>query len=357
MKSSESAIPAVPRNRPENTCQPLIGLLACFADVLVSFYSYDFGATQYLLQSQHFPEHDSGWKLSHLALSYFHDGNTAESAAVFTRMRELDPWRLQDPSLVYFSTALWHLRDEYQLGLLSQKLIEDFPMSAITLCVAGNCYSLIKDAKMGLQMFSRAVLVDRTFAYAHTLYGYELLAADQKAEAEVEFAEALRWDGRHYLALAGLGEIAYRKDNASKAQQYFQAAVTINRHPTIMNRLAGTFHHRGASAESLRKAMDVYDLTLSKNPTNVGARHQRAEVLMKLGRNEEALLELEKLKAGCPDEAMLYISLGRCCHRLQRTQLANQYFHKALDLDPRRHALIKSCLEKLQNNVSDDADY
>lgn len=334
----------------------LVQLHAQFGEALLLHHSYQCAEAVRFLTSDMFPEQDSGWQLGLLALTYFHNGAMQEARHAFQRMRLLEPWRLQDPSLVFFSTTLWHLKDEHGLGLLAQQLMEDIPMDPITMCVAGNSYSLARDSRMAIQMLKRATTVDRNFAYGFTLYGYELLAADEKNEALAAFNQAVASDPRHYIAYAGIGEVAFRLDNSAKAQHYFMQATNINRLPAIVNRLASTYHRRGATVDSLRKALELYQQSLQRNPTNVPARHQRAEVLMKLRRHEEALQELERLRSDCPDEAMVYASLGRCAHKMGRVAAANQYYHKALDMDPRRSGIVKNYLERLQQNLPADDD-
>ncbi|KAH9578134.1 hypothetical protein LSM04_005823 [Trypanosoma melophagium] len=326
-----------------------------FALVTSYLWNYQCKDAKNVLQNERFPERESGWALGALAMAYFHDGDVENSTKEFARMRQLAPWRLEDPVLVYYSTALWQRKEMGLLGSLSQTLINEMPVSPITLCVVANTYSLVKESNEALCMLNRAVQVDREFAYAHTLRGYELLYLDRKSEAEEAFQTAILIDGKHYNAYAGLGELYFRSENVQKARSYFQQAIDINPLPTIMNRYAATYHRRDASKQNLKEALRIYDSAIERHPTNLGARHQRAEVLVRLGSLNEAHQELLRMTEECPDEAMLYVTLAKCVHMMGLTGQAVHYYHAAMDLDPRRVGYIKSCLERLAMGNSEVA--
>ncbi|RNF03308.1 anaphase-promoting complex subunit 3 [Trypanosoma conorhini] len=321
--------------------------LSHFASVTFMQWTYRCKEARELLQHESFPERDSGWALAALAMAYFHDGDVENAARVFAQMRRVAPWRLADPALVSYSTALWQRKEMGTLGSLSQTLINEMPASPITLCVVANAYSLVKESKEALCMLNRAIQVDHDFACAHTLRGYELLYLDLKSEAVDAFHEAILIDVGHYNAYAGLGELYFRSEDLQKARHYFRQAFSINPLPTIVNRYAATYHRRGASRESLNEALRIYESAIRRHPSNLGARHQRAEVLIHLGRLDEARRELLGMTKECPDEAMLYVTLAKCVHLMGLPDQALQYYHTAMDLDPRRAGYIKSCLERL----------
>ncbi|EKF32598.1 hypothetical protein MOQ_003546 [Trypanosoma cruzi marinkellei] len=330
--------------------------LSPFASVTFLQWTYRCKEARALLQHESFPERDSGWAFGALAMAYFHDGDVENSTVEFANMRRVAPWRLADPALVYYSTALWQRKELGTLGSLSQTLINEMPASPITLCVVANNYSLVKESKESLCMLNRAIQVDHDFAYAHTLRGYELLYLDLKSEAVDAFHEAILIDSGHYNAYAGLGELYFRSEDLQKARNYFQQAISINPLPTIMNRYAATYHRRDATRESLNEALRIYESAIRRHPTNLGARHQRAEVLIRLGRFHEAHDELLGMTKECPDEAMLYVTLAKCVHLMGLTGQAVQYYHTAMDLDPRRVGYIKSCLERLAMGEPDVAE-
>jgi len=271
-------------------------------------------------------------------------------------VRQAEPWRLNHPAFIHYSTALWQLRQDAALGVLAHTMVEHLPYSPVTLAVVGNGYSLARDAKTAVTLFTRAVELDPTLAYAHTLRGYELLSRELPGDAEQAFREALRYDLRHYSAHAGLGELHCRLENDAKARAYFQAALDINPLPTILNRLAVTYHRPGATPADLRMALNIYNRTLQRAPGNFTAQHQRATLLMRLRQFDQALAELTKLAEECPDEAQVHITLGTCLAKAGQTTKAIHHLNRATDLDSRRTAFVRSCLERITAGNFDEDD-
>ncbi|KAG5511404.1 hypothetical protein JKF63_07367 [Porcisia hertigi] len=289
----------------------------------------------------------SPWLLRQLALAYFHNGDVQESADTFERLLQIAPWELTDPALIFYSTALWHLKSEGALGSLAQRLTDAEPLSATTLCVVANAYSLIKDPRDALVMLKRAVQVAPTLAYAHALYGYELLGQDNREEAEASFSAALALDKSLYIAHAGLGECSMRKENLHMARHYYVTAATLNQAPAMMNRVALTFHRQSKSKDDLKTAANLYKESLEQYPNNITARRQRADVLMRLNQPEDALEELKVLLVQCPGEAVVYITLAECMVCLRRPREALKFYQTAMHLDPRREGYVQGCIDKL----------
>ncbi|KAG5487600.1 hypothetical protein LSCM4_08045 [Leishmania orientalis] len=289
----------------------------------------------------------SPWLLRQLALAHFHNGGVQESADVFERLLRSAPWELTSPALIFYSTALWHLKSESALGSLAQRLTDAEPLSATTLCVVANAYSLIKDPRDALVMLKRAVQMAPTLAYAHALLGYELLGQDSKAEAEAAFKAALAADASLYIAYAGLGERFMREEQVDKARGYYKEAVKRNPTPAIMNRFALTYHRQGKSLADLKTALRLYTESLERHPSNVTARRQRADVLLRLDQPKQALEELKALLVQCPGEAVVYVTLAECMVCLRRPHEALQYYQTAIHLDPRRESYVQGCIDQL----------
>ncbi|GET85772.1 hypothetical protein, conserved [Leishmania tarentolae] len=289
----------------------------------------------------------SPWLLCQLALAHFHNGDIQESADTFARLLHTAPWALTHPALVFYSTALWHLKSESALGSLAQRLTDAEPLRATTLCVVANAYSLIKDPRDALVMLKRAVQMAPTLAYAHALHGYELLGQDSKAEAEAAFKAALAVDASLYIAYAGLGERFMREEQIDKARGYYEKAVRLNPTPAIINRLALTYHRQGKSLADLKTARRLYTEALERHPNNITARRQRADVLLRLDQPAQALEELKALLAQCPGEAVVYVALAECMVCLRRPHEALQHYQTAMHLDPRRESYVQGCIDQL----------
>ncbi|KPI83661.1 hypothetical protein ABL78_7300 [Leptomonas seymouri] len=285
--------------------------------------------------------------LRQLALAQFHNGDVQESAETFDRLLRVAPWELTSTALIYYSTALWHLKSEGALGSLAQRLTDAEPFSPTTFCVVANAYSLVKDARDALVMLKRAVQLAPTLAYAYALYGYELLGQGNKAEAERAFKTALAVDQTLYIAYAGLGERFIREEQVDRARGYYKQAAKINPTPAIMNRFALTYHRQNNSLADLKWALRLYSESLQRHPNNLTARRQRTDVLLRLDRPKEALEELKALLVQCPGEAALYMTLAECMVCLKRPQEALQHYQTAMHLDPRRESYVQGCIDRL----------
>jgi anaphase-promoting complex subunit 3 len=73
-------------------------------------------------------------------------------------------------------------------------------------CVVGNSFSLRREHETAVKFFERALQLDRSFAYAHTLCGHEYVCNEDLEKAIQSFREAIYHDDRHYNAWYGLGK-------------------------------------------------------------------------------------------------------------------------------------------------------
>lgn len=313
-------------------------------------------AIRVLLHQMPLSQKFSGWCLEQMAMAHFHAGRNQDAIAAFEQLRQREPWRLNTPAMVYYSTCLWHGRQEVQLCALAQRMIDCIPRSPFTLCVVGNCHSLNRDARAACTMFSRAATVDPTFAYAHTLRGHELLALEDLQDAEAAFYEALRWDKRHYAAHAGIGEYHFRLEKEGPARENFRKALAINKTlPAVLCRLAATYHRVGCSQSELEIALSTYEAALQRCPSHLPSAQQRAAILVRLGRLKEAQAALAKLLTECPEEPALHVAMGKCQAKLGDSDEAVRQFHKAMDLDPRRQASVRVLLDRVAAKKDVDA--
>lgn len=302
---------------------------------------------------QNFPT--SMWVLRCLALAHFHNGDFEQSAEVFARLLHCCPWNLQDPALVYYSTALWHLKYERDLSGLAQRLVDDVPLSPTTLCIVANAYSLINNRRDALAMLQRAVQMAPQMAYAHALYGYELLAQDRDEEAEAAFKAALAMDRHSYIAYAGLGERTFKISKNDLALVYYRDAAELNPTPAVMQRYALAYLRRGGEAattteqyHALKSALEICTQSVQNHPDNIPARRQLAMVLLRLGNLATALEQLVALVEERPADAGLHVMLAECYARLDRFWEAQVCYEKVLHLNPSMDSYVQGCLHRLK---------
>lgn len=68
-------------------------------------------------------------------------------------MRKLEPYRME--GLETYSTVLWHLQKDVELGCLARDVAEYEKTSPAVWCTVGNCFSRQKEHEAALKFFKR----------------------------------------------------------------------------------------------------------------------------------------------------------------------------------------------------------
>lgn len=106
--------------------------------------------------------------------------------------------------------------------------------------VVGNCFSLQREPDVAIRYFQRALQIDPSFTYAHTLCGHEFVSNEDLEKAMKSFRMAILQDDRHYNAWFGLGCIFSRQEKLELAEYHFRRALGINsRNSALISHLSG----------------------------------------------------------------------------------------------------------------------
>ncbi|KAI3902289.1 hypothetical protein MKW92_014642 [Papaver armeniacum] len=296
-------------------------------------------------------QYNTGWVLSQVGKAYFEMVDYLESEHAFTLARRASPYSLEGMDI--YSTVLFHLKEEMKLSYLAQELISTDRLAPQSWCAMGNCYSLQKDHETALKNFQRAVNLNSTFAYAHTLCGHEYVALEDYENGIKSYQSALRIDTRHYNSWYGLGMIYLRQEKFEFAEHHFRKAYQINPRSSVIMCYLGTSLHALKRSEEALEMIGKAIVADKKNPLPM---YQKANILVSLERYDEALADLEELKEYAPRESSVYAMMGRIYKRRNMHDKAMLHFGLALDLKPSTAdvASIKSAIEKL--HVPDDID-
>ncbi|XP_010535181.1 PREDICTED: cell division cycle protein 27 homolog A isoform X2 [Tarenaya hassleriana] len=289
-------------------------------------------------------QYNTQWVLSQVGKAYFQLQDYFKADSVFLLAHQMYPYALEGMDI--YSTVLYHLKEEMRLGYLAQELLSIDRLAPESWCALGNCYSLQKDHEAALKIFHRAIRLNQRFAYAHTLCGHEFAALEEYGDAERCYRKALDVDERHYNAWHGLGMIYLRQEKFEFAQHHFQRALRINPRSSVIMCYNGIALHESKRSDEALETLDQASISDSRNPLPI---YYKANVLVGLGKYEEAAKVLEELKDCVPHESSVHGLLGKIYVHMKLYDKAVFHFGIALDLNPSAidAVHIKACMERL----------
>jgi anaphase-promoting complex subunit 3 len=297
---------------------------------------------------------DTPWVIARLARMYFEKVEYPAAREWFTRLRQLQPYRIED--MEYYSTVLWHLRDAPALTYLANALVAQDRAAPQTWCSVGNALSLAHETDAAIRAFRRASALwgpnggsscssDAAAAYAHALEAHEHVTADAYEHAQACYRRALRLDKRHYNAWYGLGVVFLRLGDMAMAKLHFVTANRITPANSVVSCCIGVVEeHLG----QLDRALACYSNAIGKHPKSAISRYKRARLLIKMQRYSEAMNDLECLSELAPDEAAVHFLKGQILKMMNKRAQAVHELTVALTLDPKGAHLIKKALEDLR---------
>ncbi|MFH4980838.1 hypothetical protein AB6A40_007547 [Gnathostoma spinigerum] len=263
------------------------------------------------------------------ARAYLEKLDYSKAAEILEKLHRDYPYRMSGMEIL--STALWHAQDARRLSVLAAELTEKARQSAVTWCVAGNCFSVQKQHETAIECLKRAVSLDNRFPYAYSLLGHELLDSDQLDGAGQAFRRALLLCPSDYRAWFGLGLMFFKREQFKLAQLHLSRAATINpRNSVLLCQLSvveQSVHNNDVAIALLERALEL-------SPENAACRFYRARLLYELHRYEECREELNELKLFAHDEAQVFFLLGKVHKKLGDTHLALLNFTWASEMDP-----------------------
>ncbi|KAK9463639.1 uncharacterized protein V1516DRAFT_645187 [Lipomyces oligophaga] len=286
----------------------------------------------------------SPYALGKIGRAYFESVQYSEAETAFRKLRQISPMRLEDMEI--YSTLLWHMRKEVQIGFLAHELLDIERNSVQTWIAIGNSFSLQKDHDQALKCFRRAAQIDPTFAYSYTLQGHEYVANEEHGNAKMAYRLAMRADWRHYNAWYGLGMLFLKTGELGLAEQHFTQAALINPgNSVLISCIAMVLEKLGMYPEALIQ----YDRAIELHPASAMPRFKKARLLMTMRQFDACLSELQVVLSLAPDESSVHFLLGRLFKARGEKQTAIKYFTSALNLDPKASHVIKAAIEGLEN--------
>lgn len=325
--------------------QQLRRLYGIFAKAFRSFCRYDCYKAIRTLEALPENERDTPWVLLKLGRLHYEIVNYKQSRRFFMRLRQLDRTRLED--MEYYSTLLWHLHRKVELTHLANELHDIDPSLAITWCVMGNLFSLVREPDEAIRCFDRSLALDSTFTYAHTLKGHEYFSTDNYERALDCFRLSLLIDPRHYNAFYGIGMVYINLGEYQRADYHFRKAVAINPINIILICCVGMVLEKlGKKTLALRQ----YELANKLQPLSALPVFKKAQLLFSMQQFPQALKQFELVKDLAPNEASVHFLLGQLYNIQNDKFAAIREFTVALNLDPKGNYLIREAMEMLKDS-------
>lgn len=306
----------------------LLQLMQELGQAYLHLQHYETDEALLVLETKIPPQHFiSSWVQSIIGVIHHERRNYDEAVKVFTAVHKREPFRLQFMEI--YSTSLWLLQKEALLSMLANDLMQHNKTSAITWCVAGNCYSALKEHDTAIKFFNRAIQIDPDFAYPYTLLGHELVVTEELEKALGCYRKAILKDSRHYNAWFGIANIYSKQERFQLAEIHYRKALKISRKNSVI------LVHIGVMQYHLNKpelALQTLTEACNTEPKNPLCKYHRASINFKIGKYQDALSELEELKQILPKESVVYYTIGQIHKQLGNIDLALMHFSWSTDL-------------------------
>lgn len=332
-KASTSAIHRNAAHERLKETEALQHLLDLFSKLSTGYYNLTHYRCQEAIttfNSLSSSQRETPWVLSQIGRAYFEQAAYHDAEKFFVRAKQLMPSKLED--MEYYSTTLWHLKEEVSLAFLSHELMEVERLSPQAWCAIGNSFSLQREHDQALKCFKRATQLDPNFAYGFTLQGHEYMANEEYDKALDAYRGGISADRRHYNAWYGLGKVYEKMGKYDFAEQHYRTAQSINPANAVLVCCIGMVLEK---MKNPHLALDYYSRACTLAPTQALSRFKKARVLMALNEPKRALDELKTLKDLAPDEANVHFLLGRLYKMMREKGEAIKCFTTALNLDPK----------------------
>jgi anaphase-promoting complex subunit 3 len=306
----------------------LMQLLQTLGEAYLHLQQYELDEAQNILENKiHSSHYKSSWVQSILAVIHHERREYNEACKIFAEVRKMAPFRTEYMEI--YSTDLWHLQKETQLSVLAQDLMQHQKTSAVTWCVAGNCFSALKEHDTAIKFFNRAIQTNPDFAYAYTLLGHELVLTEELEKALSSYRKAILKDSRHYNAWYGIGTIYSKQERFQLAEVHYRHSLKINpKNSVILVHIGVMQFYLNKREQALQTLLDAIQI----DPKNPLCKFHHASINFKMGKFQEALGELEELKQLVPKESVVYYLIGKIHKQLGNIDLALMHFSWATDL-------------------------
>ena len=194
-----------------------------------------------------------------------------------------------------------------------------------------NIYSKKDQHEKAIEVFKSAIELSDDCADLYSLIGMEYLFLDQFQEAKLNFIKCIELDIEDYSALYNVIYCFDFLDDTKGAIEYLNTYLDKNPYCEV------AWHQLGkqyTEAKELIKAVTAFDFSIISDDTFIGAYLEKAKVLEKLKRFEEAIENYKITLAIEGSNPFSLIKIGYCFERLGVEDLALKHYYQAVEEDP-----------------------
>jgi tetratricopeptide (TPR) repeat protein len=288
-------------------------------------------------------------------------GHLERALACYQKAAEINPadvwhWCNQADVLVAMN------RQREAIPLLEKALQQD-PAHPNSWAKLGQVYRLLQDYPQSIKAYEQAIRRAPEYAWAHNGYGLSLKLNGQLEEALLSFKRAARYEPNEVWHWYNMVETLILLNQYEEAVHPAQRAVQVDpNHAPSWSKLGQVLRY----VKRYEEALQAYDRSLALQPDSgwvingKGIAYERmgryeealecyrraadagvwlayfnqANIMVRLGRNEEAVPLLEKATRVNPDHAKSWARLGSALRSLKRLNEALSAHRQATRLEP-----------------------
>lgn len=286
-------------------------------------------------------------------------GKDEEAQALYEKCLEINPefkWAL------YNLGVLYEKKDPRKAIEYYKRTIEKDPNYAIAYYGLGNVLEGLKEEDEALANFKRAIEISPEYADAYNAMGNILYNQGKYEEAQTLYEKCLEVNAEFKWAYINLGRLCAKKDPQKAIAFYRKAIETDPNYTDAYNRWGNVLLDLGQDDEAQakyekcieidpefkwaylnlgilyekkdqNKAIDYYRQAIEKDPAYANAYNGWADVLLNLGKDEEAQTRYEKCIELKADSKWPYYNLGKIYEK-KDPHKAIEYYKLAIEKDP-----------------------
>ena len=194
-----------------------------------------------------------------------------------------------------------------------------------------NIYSKKDQHQKAIDTFKEALKIAEDCSEIHSLIGMEYLFMDQYEDAKTHFIKCVDLDIEDYSSLYNTIYCFEFLDQTKEAIKYLNWYLDQNPYCEV------AWHQLGKQyleEKELQKALTAFDFAVISDDTFIGAYLEKAKVLERLNRHEEAIEHYSISMAIEGATAYTLLKIGYCYEQINKDDQALKFYMKSVEEDP-----------------------